>query len=146
MINNNTKNAFYSSSITLNKYQANERILNSHCRHYQKSNLCFFFIPPPSGTLPTVKHKKLVLMGFFFLLDHQPSSTSLFNQRLLKRQLHVTQVIYIIHWTNPGSNMQIAIMECWLLCHFGWTIDRDRDEEGLMANISKVTFFRNNFD
>lgn len=30
-----------SSSISLNKYQANEWILNSHCRLYHKTDLCF---------------------------------------------------------------------------------------------------------
>lgn len=41
------------------------------------------------------------------------------------------QVICIIHWTNPGSNMQIAVMECWLVCHFACTIDSAELEQDL---------------
>lgn len=52
------------------------------------------------------------------------------------------QVICIIHWTNPGSNMQIAIMECWLVCHFACTIDSAELERDLVPISGMLPGFK----
>lgn len=52
------------------------------------------------------------------------------------------QVICIIHWTNPGSNMQIEIMECWLVCHFACTIDSVELEQDFVSISGSLPGFK----
>lgn len=50
------------------------------------------------------------------------------------------QVICIIHWTNPGSNMQMEIMECWLELRFACTIDSVKVEPDLQWHHASKGF------
>lgn len=80
-----------SSSISLNKYQANEWILNSHCCLYHKTDLCFIsfrHLQTLFRKMQATCSNKIFLHSFFFFYPHpfrffpQPAATSLFNHRV----------------------------------------------------------------
>lgn len=119
------------SSISLDKYQANGCILKSHRRLDHKTDLCFISF----RHLRTFFRRTQALCSkkIPFFSPKQPSPDFLVqSQSLLKRQLNIMQVICIIHWTNPGSNMQITILESWLVCLFACTIDSVELERDLV--------------
>lgn len=86
---------------------------------------------------------KKIFFPFFPLLS-LPAACCYFlvqSHSLLKRQLNIMQVICIIHWTNPGSNMQIEIMGCWLAPHFASPIDSAELEARLFVQKWRAAYF-----